>query len=100
MVRTLRAETGLEGKEKFWKEERSWQKVLFSLLGLIFYLIFLNYLGYMVTTFLFIIYLLKFIGRKGWGPSILLAILIAASSYVFFRIGLAVPLPRGMIKIS
>ena len=100
MVRTLRAETELEGKTNFWKEERSWQKVLFSLLGLIFYLIFLNYLGYTATTFLFIIYLLKFIGKKGWGASLLLAILIAAGSYVFFRMGLAVPLPRGMIKIG
>lgn len=100
LVRTLWADTGPEGKLTFWKEKRSWGKVLFSLLGLIFYLIFLNYLGYLLTTFLFIVYLLKFIGKKGWRTSILIAILIAASSYVLFQIGLGVSLPKGMIKIS
>ncbi len=100
LVRTLWAETGLEGKINFWKEKRSWEKVLSSLLGLIFYLILLNYLGYLLTTFLFIIYLLKFIGKKGWLASTLMAILIAASSYILFQTGLGVSLPKGMIKIG
>jgi putative tricarboxylic transport membrane protein len=99
-IRTLWADIGRESKITFWKEKRSWEKVLFSLLALIFYLIFLNYLGYLLTTFLFIIYLLKFIGKKGWLTSVLMAILIAASSYALFQMGLGVSLPKGLIKIG
>ncbi len=84
----------------FWKKEKSWGKVLLSLLSLIFYLVSLNFLGYILTTFLFILYLLKFVGKGGWGLSILTAVLVSFASYAIFKIGLGVLLPKGLIKIG
>ena len=85
-------------KKSFWKQEGSWRKILPSLLSLVFYLAFLDFLGYLLTTSLFILFLLKFVGRKGWGASILMALIVSASSYALFRMGLGVLLPRGFIS--
>jgi hypothetical protein len=85
-------------KKRFWKQEGSWVKILPSLLSLVFYLAFLDFLGYLLTTSLFIMFLLKFVGKKGWGASILMAVIVAASSYALFRMGLGVLLPRGFIS--
>ena len=94
------AKNRLEGQVSFWKEKSSWRKVLFSFLSLIFYLIFLNYLGYIITTSLFSLYLFKFIGKRGWWVSILVAILASSVSWVIFSVGMEVPLPKGMIKLG
>jgi putative tricarboxylic transport membrane protein len=75
----------------------SWGKILPCLLSLIFYLAFLDYLGYILTTTLFIFFLLKVVGRKRWGPSILMAVVVSVSSYALFRMGLGVLLPKGFI---
>ena len=89
---------GPSEKKRFWKQEGSWVKILPSLLSLVFYLAFLDFLGYLLTTSLFIMFLLKFVGKKGWGASILMAVIVAASSYALFRMGLGVLLPRGFIS--
>jgi putative tricarboxylic transport membrane protein len=88
---------GPSEKKSFWKQEGSWVKIFPSLLSLVFYLAFLDFLGYLLTTSLFIFFLLKFVGRKGWGASILMALIVSASSYALFRTGLGVLLPRGLI---
>ena len=85
-------------KPTFWKQEGSWVKIFPSLLSLVFYLAFLDFLGYLLTTSLFIFFLLKFVGKKGWGASILIAVIVAAGSYAMFRMGLGVLLPRGFIS--
>ena len=74
-------------------------RVFLSLGALLFYLFSLNYLGYILTTTLFILFLLKFVGRKGWKISIFMAVVVALASYALFRIGLGVSLPKGWIKI-
>lgn len=86
-------------ERSFWKEKKSWRKVLLSLLSLVFYLISLDYLGYRITTFLFILFLLKFVGKRRWGSSILIALLVSWASYAVFKTGLGVSLPKGLIKI-
>ncbi len=90
----------LRGRSSFWKKENSWKKVLLSLLSLVFYLISLNFLGYILTTFIFIFYLLKFVGKGGWGFSILTAVLVSLTSYAIFKMGLGVLLPKGLIRIG
>ena len=84
----------------FWKEKKSWKRVLAALLSLIFYNIFLDYLGYMTTTFLFFIYLLKFIGKKRWATSIVVAILASFLSYLLFHVVMGVPLPKEIFNIK
>jgi putative tricarboxylic transport membrane protein len=68
-------------------------------LSLIFYLIALNYLGYILTTAFFILFLLKVVGKKGWMVSIFMAVIVSLSSYALFRMGLGVSLPKGWISL-
>ena len=84
----------------FWKEKKSWVKVFRSFFSLGVFLVALNYLGYIITTFLFILFLLKFVGKRGWGISLIIAFLVSFVSYVVFKMGLGVLLPRGFINIS
>jgi len=86
-------------KTGFWREERSWVRVSLSLLSLVFYLIALNYLGYIFTTALFILFLLKVVGKKGWKISLFMAVIVSLSSYALFRMGLGVSLPKGWISL-
>lgn len=98
-VMTLRTKNGQQGKVNFWKEKKSWKNILYSLLSLIFFLVLLDHLGYIVTTFVFFVYLIKFVGKKRWGPCILIAILGTFISYLIFGLWLEIPLPQGIIKI-
>jgi len=98
-VTTLPIKDRLREGRGFWREKGSWRKVLPSLLSLVFYLISLDYLGYRITTFLFILFLLKFVGQRKWGSSILIAILVSGGSYAIFKTGLGVSLPKGLINI-
>ncbi|HSR11325.1 MAG TPA: tripartite tricarboxylate transporter TctB family protein [Thermodesulfobacteriota bacterium] len=84
--------------ERFWKAEKSWVKIFICLVSLVFYLAFLDYLGYIVTTTLFIFSLLRFVGKKGWVPSIVMAVVVSFSTYAIFRMGLGVLLPKGVFR--
>jgi putative tricarboxylic transport membrane protein len=85
-------------KQRFWKEKSSWVKVSLSLLSLIFYMIFLDFLGYVTTTIILIFFLLKFVGKKGWGISIVMAVLVSLGTYALFKMALGVSLPKGLLQ--
>ena len=88
------------GQEKltFWKEKGSWKKILLSFLGLLFYIIFLDPLGYLLATFFFLLYLMKFVGEKKIWVALSVALLGSAISYLLFAAGLGVLLPQGLIR--
>jgi hypothetical protein len=98
LMKSLLAGSPAGEKRGFWREERSWVRVSLSLLSLVFYLIALNYLGYILTTTIFILFLLKIVGRKGWRVSIFMALVVAVGSYALFRMGLGVSLPKGWLS--
>ncbi len=79
----------------FWKGKGSWVRILLSLSALVFYLFFLNYLGYLLTTFIFIHFLTQVVSKKGWAWSAVIALLASITSYAMFKIWLEVPLPMG-----
>jgi len=71
-------------------------KVFFSLIG---YGICLEYLGFIICTFLIMFYLLKFIGRKKWFYSLLVSLIIAACSFYVFERVLKLGLSRGFFGL-
>jgi putative tricarboxylic transport membrane protein len=83
--------------QPFWKEPNSWVKVSLVVASLIFYMAFLEYLGYIATTIVFILFLLRFVGKKGWGISLAMALLVSLGSYALFKMALGVYLPRGLM---
>ena len=94
--------TSLKGSEKaetksFWETEKSWKPILFTLLALVGYMVLLKPIGFILVTFLFTFVLLRFIGQKGWGISILIALIFSLTCYGLFSRLLGTPLPRGQI---
>jgi len=85
-------------KWTFWKEPGSWKRILYSFLALLCYIFFLDPLGYLLATFFFLLYLIKFIGQKKWWLALGIAFLASAMSYLLFAVGLGVSLPQGMIR--
>jgi putative tricarboxylic transport membrane protein len=98
LITTALGKTRAGEKQRFWKEKNSWVKIFLALLSLIFYMIFLEYFGYITTTIIFVFFLLKFVGKKGWMISIVMAVLVSLGSYALFKMALGVSLPRGLIK--
>lgn len=85
-------------KQRFWKEKNSWVKVSLALLSLIFYMILLEFLGYIATSVIFIFFLLKFVGKKSWLISIVMAVLVSLGSYALFKMAMGVSLPKGLMQ--
>jgi putative tricarboxylic transport membrane protein len=98
LITTALKKNPTEERQRFWKEKNSWVKVSRALLSLIFYMMFLEFLGYIVTSVIFIFFLLKFVGKKGWVISIVMAALVSLGSYALFKMAMGVSLPRGLMQ--
>ncbi|RJR46822.1 MAG: tripartite tricarboxylate transporter TctB family protein [Desulfobacteraceae bacterium] len=82
----------------FFPEKSSWKRLVHVAGCLVFYSIALEYLGFLVTTFLFMIFLLR-IEPRGWTATLATGILATLSSYTLFEILLKVQLPRWSIRL-
>ena len=94
-----------EGKEKQVKKETATESSE-SPLQLILFLgamalatLFLNQLGYPLTSLLLMVALLRILGIKRWGVNILISVVTAVGSYFLFVKWLDIPMPKGWIGI-
>lgn len=74
-----------------------WKKPMFILVLLLGYGIFLNVLGFSVSTFLLMMLLVSGAGRLKLRLALTVSILTVASSYLLFIVALGLPLPIGSI---
>ena len=64
--------------------------------GLAIFTIFMESLGFIVNTFLFVAYLMGVVQRERWPKSLLIAVLTTASLYTVFHVLLGIALPRNI----
>ena len=81
----------------FFPERDSFRKLLFALVALFAFGIALEYVGYLLSTFLFMFFIARLMEPKGWRTTALLALLTAVLSYVLFVVLLEVQLPKGLL---
>ncbi|MBI5603275.1 MAG: tripartite tricarboxylate transporter TctB family protein [Deltaproteobacteria bacterium] len=84
-----------ENGSDFFPESGSFRKLVFALVALLAFGVALNYLGYLITTFLFMFLMARLIEPKGWWITALVALLTAVVSYLLFVVLLEVQLPTG-----
>ena len=84
--------------ENFFPEEDSFKKILFGLIALFAYGFALEYTGYIITTFFFMIFTSRIMERGKWTGPLFMAALTALLSYFLF-VSLEVQLPRGLLGI-
>jgi len=80
-------------------EKVRWEKVLFVLLALALYGYLMNFLGYLIVTFLLMAFLLRFIEPQPWKPVIGWTLLGSLGSYLIFEVWMKLRLPKGLLGI-
>ena len=89
---------GLGSTEEIVHEtgETNWVKIALVLLSLVLYGFFLERLGFVVTTFLLLSFLLGWIERTNWARSLGVASAAALGSFAIFELWLKIRLPKGI----
>ena len=78
----------------FFPEPGSLRKLLSALAALFAFGVALEYVGYLITTFLFMLFIARLMEPTRWRTAILMALLTAVLSYLLFVVLLEVQLPR------
>jgi putative tricarboxylic transport membrane protein len=76
--------------------QMNWVKIALVLLSLVSYAFFLERLGFVVTTFVLLTFLLGWIEGTNWGRSLGVASAAALGSFAIFELWLKIRLPKGI----
>ncbi len=90
--------TAPSATSKFLPQEDSLLKLLITLVAIVGYGLLLKSLGFVVTTFLFLLFVLALVGREKWAMALSFSLLTAVGSYLLFS-ALQVDLPKGILGI-
>jgi putative tricarboxylic transport membrane protein len=82
-------------RPSFFPQSDSWKRVLATFLSLIVYSLLLTTLGFTVTTFLFLLFLVKFIFPQTWTRTLLVSVLGSIFARLLFVNFLETQLPKG-----
>ena len=77
-------------------QEINWVKIALVLLALVLYAFFLERLGFVLTTFALLCFLLSWIERTNWVRSFGVASAAALGSFAIFELWLKIRLPKGI----
>ena len=86
-----------KGDAKHVKFNISWKKFFLLVAISLAYALLLNTLGYTLSSFLFLLAVLKVAGVEGWKKPLIIAVIAAAAFYLIFKVALGVMLPKGFI---
>jgi hypothetical protein len=92
----FRTKEGNEGEAKSSFLNDRWPKLVITLIVLFSYTFLLDILGFIVTTFALVFFLLKIVEPTKWRNALLHSALWTGVSYLLFYIVLKVPMPRGI----
>ncbi|HTF92140.1 MAG TPA: tripartite tricarboxylate transporter TctB family protein [Verrucomicrobiae bacterium] len=97
LARTLAGKEAVSGGEKI--ETQGWIRIAVTLMTLAGFALALERLGFLLTTFLLMISLLRAIEAQKWRKVVVVALATALISYAIFSLLLGVPLPAGLLGI-
>jgi putative tricarboxylic transport membrane protein len=84
-------------RPSFFPEAKSWRRVLATFIALIVYNFIFDYLGFALTTFLFVGALVKFIFPQSWPKTLVVALSAAIVARLLFINFLETQLPKGFL---
>lgn len=88
-----------EGETISWVNPGGWKGLSLTVGALFVFAIFFEWLGYLISIFLLMTFLLGAIGNKRWWFVIMISLLSTLASYLIFGILLKAPLPEGILGI-
>ena len=81
---------------RFLSGERKWAYVAAAGIALLMYTFLLESLGFVISTFLLLIFLFRVIGKQKWWVGVTGSILVTFFTHLIFKVALKVQLPRGL----
>ena len=78
-------------------EKVRWGKVLFVIMALVLYGCLMDFLGYLIVTFLLMAFLLRFIEPHPWKSVIGWTLVGTVGSYLVFEVWMKLRLPKGFL---
>jgi putative tricarboxylic transport membrane protein len=97
-VRSMRAPSVRKGRKGEGDKENP-VYVIFIFVGLLVYTFILDWVGFILCTFLLLAILLKAFDRQQWWKVLVTAGVASCASYVVFAVLLKSPLPKGILEI-
>jgi len=95
---TLQRKRAVE-KEKASENGINWKNIILVLVGLFFYPILLGLLGFLLVTFIFTAFFLRFVDPQKWAVVLGMGGGIAVISYLIFQYWLKIQFPTGIFGI-
>lgn len=83
--------------KRFWPEREGQKKILLTVGSLFLYVFALEYLGFILCTFLLIFFQLKFVEPQKWATVLFGTGLTTFMTYTIFDLWLRVPMPVGLL---
>jgi len=80
-----------------WSKDTRWKNLLLTSLALVAYALVLTPLGFMVSTFLLMIFLYRAVEPQGWFASFLFAAVSTFGNWMVFEFWLQCQLPEGLV---
>ena len=97
--RKKRPGTAKEQSEPIWSDPKKGMKIVMTVVALLVYAVVMNYLGFLISTFLFLAFILKTIEPQRWSVTLIGSLIASGTFYLIFEIGLQSQLPKGLIQI-
>lgn len=82
----------------FWPE-RTWLRPLLGVAILVFYALVVDFIGFILTTFLFLVIWMWVIERLRWRTILSISVGTTVALYLIFNLFLEVPLPSGFLGL-
>ncbi len=79
-------------------EPLHWWNIVFVLGGMLGYILALDWLGFLLCTFMLLILVIRFVARQGWVFSLTVSLIMALGSHILFDLLLNAQLPTGLLK--
>ena len=93
----FKSQKGNVSSTPFWPQ-RTWLRPLLGVAILIFFAFVVEWVGFLITTFIFLMIWMGVIERVRWRTIIGVSIGTTAALYLIFALFLDVPLPMGFLK--
>jgi putative tricarboxylic transport membrane protein len=88
-IRPKRAEDG---------EPINWRYIVLTVAGMLVYVAIFDWLGFVASTLLMLVFLVRAVARASWRLTIITALSITVASYLLFELALDAGLPKGILE--
>ena len=100
IVKTTRQKRGARTLRDIVSERIRWWKVLLVIVALVLYGSLMNTIGFLLVTFLLMVFLLRSIDPQPWRAVFGWAFLGSVGSYLIFEVWMKLRLPKGFLEFS